>query len=318
MPHNNPTAENMRMLTGSSSADHDMCSYLVDIWGAVKDVDVNGNLLKDLILRYVETEAQMKTLNEELNRRRKALLEEFAVAAGIQKNLLPTSLPESELFEVAYKFLPCEQVGGDLVGMHRLDDQNWIAWVVDVAGHGAGAAMMTVAVADFLQPSSRLNFLQPSAVIEALDREFPFSKTGTFFTIIYGIVNLVEQTFTFANSGHPSPVLLQPQCLPKFIDGSGPMLGVGFSCRWPETKVDLNGGKSLLLYTDGLVECIGKSEHIFGEERLLEMLDRLQDQPPHCLADLIMSEMYEFMGGKKFQDDFTFLILKAANREKTA
>jgi len=306
----------MRILTGSSSADHDMCSYLVDIWGAVKDVDVNGSLLKDLILRYVETEAQMKTLNEELNRRRKALLEEFAVAAGLQKTLLPTNLPESELFEIAYKFLPCEQVGGDLVGLQRLDEQNWIAWVVDVAGHGASAAMMTVAVADFLQPSSRLDFLQPSSVMEALDREFPFSKTGTFFTIIYGIVNLAEQTFTFANSGHPCPVLLQPGCQPRFIDGSGPMLGVGFSCRWPEVKVDLKGGKSLLLYTDGLVECIGKSEHIFGEQRLLEMLERLQDQPPHSLADSIMSEMHGFMGDKKFQDDFTFLVLKAADKEQ--
>ncbi|MDD3146937.1 MAG: SpoIIE family protein phosphatase [Candidatus Riflebacteria bacterium] len=297
-------------LAGADMKNRDIGTFLLDIWAEVRDVDVNNRLLKSLILRYAAVENQMRALNSELASRQKAMLEDLAAAASIQKTLLPGSLPSSELVEAAFEFLPCDQVGGDLVNLVRHDDENWYAWVVDVAGHGPRAAMITVAVAQFLQTATN-NQLQPAEVMKALDKEFPFTRFGSFFTIIFGVVNPARQTFTYCNSGHPNPVLLQPGQAPVFIEGNGPMLGLGIPMPWNEITVDFSAGKSLLIYTDGLVECADADGMLFGEDRLLQMLNRLQYQTAPCLSTSIMNEMKTFMGNVKFQDDFTFLALKS-------
>lgn len=298
-------------LAGSDLKGRELGTFLIDIWADVKDVDVNNRLLKNLILRYATVEKQMRALNDELNLRQKAMLEDLAAAASIQKTLLPATLPGSDLVEASFEFLPCDQVGGDLVNLIRRDDEHWLAWVVDVAGHGPRAAMITVAVAQFLQSYSGNDAFQPAAVMKALDKEFPFTRFGSFFTIIYGVVNPLKQTFTYCNSGHPNPILLQPGQAPTFVEGNGPMLGLGIPLPWPEITIDFSSGKSLLLYTDGLVECADASGYLYGEDRLLEMLNRLQNQSVNSLSTSIMSEMRSFMGKVKFQDDFTFLALKS-------
>lgn len=298
-------------LVGSSFSNSEIGIYLLDKWADVKDVDANNKLLKNLILRYAEVEKKMRLLNEELKISQKAMLEDLAAAASIQNTLLPAVLPQSDRIEAAFEFLPCDQVGGDLVNLIRYDDEHWFAWVVDVAGHGPRAAMITVAVAQFLQSLAGADFLQPGAMMKALDKEFPFTRFNSFFTIIFGIVNTVKQTFTYSNSGHPYPILLQPGQPPVFVEGSGPMLGIGIPLPWPEVTINFSGGKSLLLYTDGLVECANSSGQFYGEDQLLEMLHRHQSQSVTGLAASIMAEMRAFMGDVKFQDDFTFLALKS-------
>lgn len=300
-------------LAGSDAAGRKLGKFLMDVWARDKDSESKNKLLRGLILRYADVEKRMKILNDELQIRQRALLDDLASAAAIQKTLLPVRLPESDEIEAAFEFLPCEQVGGDLVSLVRYDDDNWLAYVLDVAGHGTRAAMITVSVAQFLQVSSGLPFLSPAQIMKALDREFPFSRFNSFFTIIYGVVNLKRKTFTYCNSGHPNPVLLQPGRPPCFVEGAGPMLGLGLSVPWPEVTVDLSCGRSMILYTDGLVECINDSGKLFGEDRLKEMLNRLQFQSAGCLARTIMTEMNEFMGKVKFQDDFTLLTLKSRN-----
>ena len=303
--------ETLRQLAASEGSQREILSCLLDVWADQKSVDFNNSLLKNLVLRYAEAEKKLKVLNDELKTRQKTMTDELEAAAGIQKTLLPQAVPRSESVEAAFEFLPCDQVGGDLVGLVPYDEDRWLAWGVDVAGHGPRAAMITVSVAQFLQMSVQLNSLGPADVMKALDREFPFSRFNSFFTIIYGILDLKNQIFTYCNSGHPNPVLLQPGENPQFVEGSGPMLGLGLPIPWPEVSVDLSGGKSLLLYTDGLIECADARGQLFGEDRLLEMLNRLQCRSANCLAASIMQEMHAFMGKVRFQDDFTFLALKS-------
>lgn len=303
--------ESVAALAQSNDRDRELAKYLIDIWANVNDTRINNDLLKTLVLRYAEVEKRMRTLNEELKHSQMAFHEDLGAAASIQKTLLPTILPESDRIEVAFEFLPCEQVGGDIVNLLRYDEDNWLVYVLDVAGHGPRAAMVSVAVAQFLQVSSRLKFLKPSSVMAALDKEFPFTRFNSFFTIIYGVFNLRKMTFNYCNSGHPNPVLMQPGLQPIFLEGNGPILGLGLPTAWPEVMVDLTQEKSVLLYTDGLIECANVTGRFFGEERLIEMLNRLQSLSAPCIASLIMNEMREFMGLIKFQDDFTLLVMKS-------
>ena len=298
-------------LAGSGPENRELCNFLLDVWAGVKDAETSNRLLKTLVLHYAEAEKRVRELNLELKKNQDAMLEDLAAAASIQQTLLPSSLPASDKIEAAYEFIPCDKVGGDLVNLVRYDDDRWLLWVVDVAGHGPRAAMITVAVAQFLQSSTGLNYLKPSEIMAALDKEFPFVRFGSFFTIIYGVVDLKHQVFTYCNSAHPKPILLQPYCTPTFIDGHGPMLGLDFQEPWPVVKVDFSEGRGILLYTDGLFECANSGGHILGEEKLLELVAKIQEQDACGFVSAVMSEMRAFMGKARFQDDLTFLILKS-------
>lgn len=303
--------ESIIKLAGTNSENRKLCNTFFDVWAGVKDAEISNKLLKNLIMRYAELEKQMREINLELKRSQEALLDDLAAAAEIQKTFLPSSLPTSDKIEAAYEFIPCDKVGGDLINLFRYDENRWLLWVLDVSGHGPRAAMVTMAVDQFLRSSSGLNYLKPPEIMKALDKEFPFSRFGSFFTLVYGVVDIDRQVFTYCNSAHPKPIFLQPGCKPAFIDGHGPMLGLDFTDAWSEVVADFSGGRGILVYTDGLFECSNKEGHIFGEARLLEMLNGLQDQDAHGLADAVMSEMRAFMGEVRFQDDLTFLILKS-------
>lgn len=303
--------ESLIKLVGTDPESRKLCNTLFDVWAGVKDAETSNRLLKNLVMRYAELEKQMRELNLELKHSQEALLKDLAAAAEIQKTLLPSSLPTSDKIEAAYEFIPCDKVGGDLINLFRYDDNRWLLWVLDVSGHGPRAAMVTMAVDQFLRSSSELNYLKPIEIMRALNKEFPFSRFESFFTLVYGVVDIDRQVFTYCNSAHPKPILLQPGCRPSFIDGHGPMLGLDFADTWPEVTADFSDGRGILIYTDGLFECSDKNGHIFGETRLLDMLESLQEQDASGLSAAVMAEMRNFMGKIHFQDDLTFLILKS-------
>lgn len=93
-------------------------------------------------------------VNQELIKKQKYLDEDLKAAAGIQKSLLPQKLPETDNFDFAWEFLPCDLIGGDIFNVFLLDDNHLGVYMLDVSGHGVPSAMVTVSVSQILQPHS--------------------------------------------------------------------------------------------------------------------------------------------------------------------
>ncbi|PKL44590.1 MAG: hypothetical protein CVV41_04295 [Candidatus Riflebacteria bacterium HGW-Riflebacteria-1] len=276
---------------------------MLEMWAELSDLRHEKELLKRLVLRYADAEKRIRNLHEQLR-------DELLAAASIQQTLLPGSLPESTFMEAAWKFQPCDEVGGDIVGLQALDDERWGCYVLDVAGHGPRAAMITVSVAQYLKPSSGIDLFSPAKVLDALEMEFPFTRFGSFFTIIYGVVDLKQQSFTFCNAGHPFPLLTQHGSAPEFVDRHDPMLGLGFNDKRDEVVVDLSSG-SMLLYTDGLTECVAPDGSFYGEDKLLQEFAKISSHSAEKSADEIFATARSFASGTRFKDDFTLLVLKS-------
>ena len=276
---------------------------MLEMWADLSDLKHESELLKRLVLRYADAEKRIRNLHEQLR-------DELVAAAAIQQTLLPGNLPESTVMEAAWKFQPCDEVGGDIVGLQVLDGTRWGCYVLDVAGHGPRAAMITVSVAQYLKPSSGVDLFSPKKVLDALEKEFPFSRFGSFFTIIYGVVDLKQQSFTFCNAGHPFPLLTQRGSAPEFVDCHDPMLGLGFEEERNEVVVDLSSGSSMLLYTDGLTECVASDGSFYGEDRLLRDFSNICSHSAEDAATEIFGAARSFASGVSFKDDFTLLVLK--------
>ncbi len=287
--------------------DGQLRQQMLDIWAELLDMRYDSELLKKLVMRYAAAERRIRNLHKQLS-------DDVAAAAVIQQTLLPGVLPNSDRITAAWKFQPCDAVGGDIVALRVLDDDHWACYVLDVAGHGPRAAMITVSVAQFLKPASGIDMLSPTKVMDALEEEFPFTRFGSFFTILYGVLDLKKRTFSFCNAGHPYPMLARPGSDPEMIVGHDAMLGLGIKDPRNEMRADISGGCRLLLYTDGLTECVAPDGSFYGEERLMRSLAANLDQPAAAAADAIFDAARAFAAGTSYKDDFTMLLLQSSDQ----
>jgi sigma-B regulation protein RsbU (phosphoserine phosphatase) len=70
-----------------------------------------------LVIIYDVTDIEQKKI--ELQKKQKLIDRDLESAAAIQKSLLPAKSPEIENIQVAWKFEPCEQIGGDIFNIHK-------------------------------------------------------------------------------------------------------------------------------------------------------------------------------------------------------
>ena len=196
-----------------------LIKQLLEYWADLKDNEINNQLLGELVFKYAAAERQLKQLNQELFEKQKRLDEDLKAAGEIQQSLLPPKIAFGQKLDVAWKFEPCEHMGGDIFNVFQLDEHHWGIYVLDVSGHGVPAAMITVSVSQFLQSSSgnlkkkaqtsssNYAIMKSADVLAALDKEFPFERFDNFFTITYLIIDTRTGILRYSSAGHPPSFL---------------------------------------------------------------------------------------------------------------
>ena len=282
------------------------------------DSQLNKQLLKELVLKYSAAERELVRLNKELTEKQKRLDQDLKAAAGIQRTLLPSKLPEANNLQVAWKFLPCEQIGGDIFNLFPLDDDHIAIYVIDVSGHGVPAALVTVSVSQALlpdggyvlrkdQPDALSNrIISPKDVLTALDEQYPMERFDMFFTMIYGVVNTREGYLLHANAGHPPALLLHPEGGIEMLQADGPIIGMG-GVPFGEQRKTINRGDKVIFYTDGIIEYENSSEVFYGKERFYQLLEESSKEPLSTLMDKTMESLLDFGKNTPPNDDISLL-----------
>ena len=177
--------------------------------------------------------------NEELVRKQDKLDEDLKAAAGIQRSLLPQSIPEVVALDMAWRFMPCDRIGGDIFNVVRLDEDHWGIYMLDVSGHGVPSALVSVSVSQMLHAQhDRLlkkntkeapyyEIVSPSQVLNALDREYPIDRFDKYFTMSYIIIDTQLNRITYSNAAHPPPVLLHRDGELELLEKGGTIIGNG-------------------------------------------------------------------------------------------
>lgn len=281
---------------------------------------------KEEILARVNNQVNIKNLtnnivqnNRELNEKQVRLNVDLKAAAEIQQTLLPNLLPEIDCLDFAWEFKPCEQVGGDIFNVFQLDDENIALYMLDVSGHGVPSAMVTVSVAQMLQQqnggirkhknesNSYKGYLSPEEVLRSLDREYPLSRFGKFFSIIYMIINIREGEVVYCNAGHPPSIILHNDGKFDMLDKGGTLIGMNEPVPFEECKHKLCDGDKIILYTDGVLEYKNDCDELFGEERFFELLNNLKNQSIGKTLDKVVKSLTSFGNGAMLEDDVSIL-----------
>lgn len=286
-------------------------------------------------LRIRNLTRELVRANRELRRKQQRLDLDLQAAAVIQQNLLPRAFPKTSSLEAAWKFMPCQSIGGDIFNVTRLDEHHFAIYMLDVSGHGVPSAMVTVSVSQMLQPhtgnivkkgkqahpfyeisspgevlTTLDQIMAPGEVLRRLDQEYPIERFDKFFTIAYLVLNVNTGELNYCNGGHPPPFLLHTDGRIDKLTVGGPLIGLGGMLPFENDRRRLRSGDRILLYTDGVLDRIGPTGEFFGEERLFRLLEENRTVPITALLDQIMAGVLEFGAEEKPQDDLSLLALE--------
>jgi len=263
--------------------------------------------------------------NAELTEKQKKLDEDLQAAAGIQQNLLPRNPPEVDNLDIAWKFMPSEQIGGDIFNVLRLDEDHLGFYMIDVSGHGVPPALVTFSISQTLQPHmgctirKRPGFtpdhqvVSPGEVLKSLDEEYPWERFEWFLTIIFLIVNIRNGHMIYSNAAHPPPILLHADGALELLEEGGTINGLDGLLPFEEGEKILSPGDKIILYTDGVFEFVDSRGEIFGEKRFHELVKGLYRLPIGAVLDEIVLAIERFVQGAKLQDDVSLLGIEFKN-----
>lgn len=261
-----------------------------ELWGRIKAG-----------MRILEMENNLRKKNHLLKEANRKIMDDLKYAANIQKSFLPNDIPNINGVDVCWEFLPSDQLGGYMLNVLRLDEIHYGIYVLDVSGHGISAALLSVLLSRLLSENwdilkIRTKFppyyylASPKKVLESLNKKFPMdSNIGQYFTILYGILNIYQKTFTWSNAGHPYPILINKNGAELLTDASGPPIGFFKEPKYQESQLHLEPNQKIILCSDGILDAMNRFDKKFSVSRLKEIIRKNRKlKLKEILSDIIL------------------------------
>jgi sigma-B regulation protein RsbU (phosphoserine phosphatase) len=238
---------------------------------------------------------------------------DLALAAEVQRRLLPEGPPELAAAALVAVSLPARSVGGDYYDFIDGGD-GWLGIALaDIAGKGIPAALIMSSVRMALRVlasergislpdlSTRMNHL--------LHQATPANSYATFF---YARIDDQARRLRYVNAGHLPPILVRSGELQELTTG-GSVIGLIDGLSYEEGDIALQPGDVLVAFTDGVPEAQNPAEAEFGDERLKELLARIAHLDAHDIAERLLAELKAWIQDASQYDDLTFIVLKVNN-----
>ena len=281
----------------------------IDAVPVVRDEQCVGILpVADLMMKISSNQAM---LLETLNRLSERIREEVATASRIQHDLLPAPEFSFKGVTLSAGVTTSTEIGGDFYDYFVLGEHRLGLVIADVSGHGVQSGMVTTAAKASLHTLISQGAETPAELLFGMNNAILATARQTLLmTCLVMVLDLEGGTLTMANAGHNFPYLCR-QGIPEIsmLDAcSGYPLGFESDGRYHEFTTAFGRGDTLLLYTDGLVECVDAEDEEFGYERLETLLAENARHAPSSLRGTLLANARQFTGDDPFTDDVTILV----------
>jgi phosphoserine phosphatase RsbU/P len=250
------------------------------------------------------------TLYERIARQEKRLEQDLALARELQFRLLPQKMPVFRHAEVASRFAPARQIGGDLYDFLKYSGQGVTGIAVgDVSGKGAPAAIYAALVSGIARSLANE---EPSAagMLEAINlslSERPIE--GQYVSMIYAIWDDNQQQLQIANSGLPRPLHRRRDKLEE-IPVTGLPIGLFPNATYDELNLRGRAGDVFLFFSDGILDATSSQGEMFGRHRLEKIARANAHRSAEELVDAIFRAVSSHAEGVEAFDDQTIVALK--------
>lgn len=247
--------------------------------------------------------------------------QEIIIAGEIQQALLLEKVPENlQGMQVAAVSVASLGVDGDFIDFFRLSEHCIDVIVGDVMGKGVHAALVGAGARNQLGRIMWRLFRgsgsdpEPDTVMQTLASELEdqLGQLCRFITMVYARIDTEKRTFSFVDAGHMPTIWYQKSNNNwQNLKGKNMPVGMPLFREMQKTTVEFGCGDFFLLYSDGLFEGRNSEGCMFGDDRLMPLLDQLKDFSADEILKKIVDEFRKFVGRQSFDDDLTVVLIKA-------
>jgi sigma-B regulation protein RsbU (phosphoserine phosphatase) len=254
--------------------------------------------------RFAELQAE-KILLEQTQAR---LIKELDEAALYVRGILPE--PMASPFSIDWHFEPCSELGGDAFGYHWVDAEHFAIYLLDVCGHGVGAALLSVMAISAIRSGALpgVDFRDPGAVLAALNTAFPMElHHEMYFTAWYGVYHAPTRTLRHASGGHPPALLLGADGALSEVREAGFIIGSMPGSRYSVAQVAIPPGARLIVLCDGTFEVLKPDGSMLDFESFKDFMASHGAEPD--LFRRLLDWLRSLKGPGPLMDDFSIVRL---------
>lgn len=250
---------------------------------------------------------QLKDAHEKIVEKER-LERELQLAAEIQISILPMGLPVLQGYSLGAYMQPARMVGGDFYDLFLLDSGGLGVVIGDVADKGIPSAIFMARTHALIMAEATHGGTPGEILRRANDHLMQMQQSSLFVTVLFGIVDLQSNLFSYARAGHELPFLVPAtgdvMSLPM---APGQPLGLFDDFQLDEGDVTLPKGSTLLFYSDGVTDCCNKKGIEFNHQRITDFLDEQRRQAGQVICTLLAESLKGYQDGAAQYDDITIL-----------
>ena len=239
---------------------------------------------------------------------KRILEKDLELAAKVQRQLLPYTIPDMEGIQIAAHTEPAHVVGGDYFDFFSYTDGDQGVVIADVMGKGLSASMLM----SNLQASLRIlgpEYASLSPLANRLNKLFCNNlKSISFITLFLLRIDKKNRVIHYCNAGHNPAIYRKSNGKTLWLKPTGPAIGLTSSASYRSEELPFESGDLLLMYTDGLIEAQNNAGNEFGKGRLGNYVKEHSEESADSFLGGLRKEVKDF--AQTFQDDMTIVVIK--------
>lgn len=253
---------------------------------------------------------------------RERIATELNVASTIQSSMLPCifpAFPDQKDFDIYADMHPAKAVGGDFYDFFKTDENHLWVVIADVSGKGVPAALFMVIAKTMLKNYAGFGASPAEVLAIVNNRLCENNEADMFVTVFIGVFEISSGIFTFSNAGHNYPLLYRKGGAFDWLKSSPDFVIAGMEgMKFRDNRVAIHPGDRLFLYTDGVTEALNRKEELYGDDRLIETLNRPETREMSIdeLVTYMKADLASYADGAEQADDITMLVLEIREGEK--
>jgi serine phosphatase RsbU (regulator of sigma subunit) len=246
---------------------------------------------------------------ESLLRERVDLHAQIADAVQIQRKLSGPRVLHCGDLQFAREVFAARYLSGDFTTFSQ-EGPRVLAVLGDIAGKGVAAGMWFTHLAGLLQSCGRPDF-SPSKIASEINRHLCYLQpVAPFVTALIAQMDCDRGVLTYCNAGHFPPILFRQDGDIQLLEAGGPLLGALQGAEFHSGELTLEPGDTLVVYSDGVVECRNPEGEEFGLDRLIAALPRAKQQSAHGTLMMLLAVVQEFANGYPMSDDMSLTLIQ--------
>jgi phosphoserine phosphatase RsbU/P len=247
-----------------------------------------------------------------VEKEKERLQTEIEIAREVQNQLYPKEAAPVRGLKLTGQCDPARMVSGDYYDYQETASGKLAFAIGDVAGKGISAALLmaTLQAALRAQISGEVPEIDASQVVSKLNQQiYAHTSPEKYATFFFAMFDQHSRKLTYTNAGHLSPLLFRNGSVVP-LDSNGTVVGAFPFSEYDESSMTLSANDLLVCYTDGITEPENAYGEMFGEERLIELVQKHAHDQDHEIIRIVLDAVRSWTGTPELQDDMTLLLAR--------